>query len=206
MSLFKKIFEKNNSKEEETLTPSNKTISEEEQLKIDYPYHVSNTHLSFHAADAIVSKYNLIENVNYVRCIEHNNMAYYGSSSSVVRFNDKAIYDEIIELTSRWYNVNHMISGYDKYIDSTYHSEIFKAKNKLTKSISFLPKNDGFVSVISAIIKFYIKNNYDLPDVSTFKTGMLVCDEHNKRFNVFVRDEAEAAALLLEISDFIEVI
>lgn len=206
MNIFKKLFNKKETKENIT-TELSVVVSKEEQLKIDYPYVVSGYAVN-NAAQNIIMKYNLIENVNYVKIEEaHTSFGYTPFHQySRIRFKDKAIVDEIGNLAERQIALANMFETYDEFIKFNYYSEIFKAKNKLTKSISFLPKNNCLDKVLATLIKFYVKNNYDLPDIDTFKSGMLVCNKGSQKFTIFVRDESEAGQLILEISEFIEII
>lgn len=177
----------------------------------DYPHSI-NTYAgfdSFRAAGSVIAKYNLTEDIDYIKIETGRIGLHYPSSILEVRFKDKRYISEINDEAARLYYVNSSLRQYalPDYKDFYFHALHMAKHGTLKASINFIPKVNKFDAVVQEIISFYVSNNYELPeDIGTFKSKYLTLNSTHTYYTVYVKNEEEAALLLLQISDLIDII
>jgi hypothetical protein len=192
-------------------TSSVPVVANKIDINTEYPFSVSvHNHETFKSSLEIIKCHMLINDVDYVYYniftgdkIPIGNILPNGSQ---VRFKYQTDMDAVSMLYQKIVYEDNILHTYEKEINKYYIEERFKIKNNLTKSIEFLPKTYKFIDCLKIIMKFYEKNNYDLPEnPELFKSNLLVADKNNRKFIVYVRDENEAAQLILELSEFVNI-
>jgi hypothetical protein len=175
----------------------------------DYPHSI-NTYAgcdSFTAACFVIAKYSLTEDIDYIKIELAGN--YIGNLSIDVRFKDKRYIDEINTEANRTYYVNCCLRQYalPEYKDFYFQALHVAKHGTLKASINFIPKVNKFDELVQEIISFYVSNDYELPgDIGTFKSKYLTLNSLHTYYTVYVKNEEEAALLLLQISDLIDII
>jgi hypothetical protein len=186
-----------------------------DQRLLDFPfYSYVDDHFKQYCVDSLIQKYCFIENIDYVRVEETGQFSFSYRTLCQIRFKDKRYVTEIENESMHLRYVSHSITEYIKKDadDSFYAHALHIAKEgKMTASINFFPKIDKMPSIIQEIVSFYVANGYNLPhDAATFKAKYLVaCDEYGnggRGFFVYLKSEEDAASLLLQLSDLIDIL
>jgi len=194
------------SKNKPTTSHTSMPIAAPVNHKINFPYDIPQLAEYSIPFQNIISNKSLVEGVDYVTVERTGLDSYHYSYGPKYSVKDKNIFDMVIAEGDRITYVCQCLDGYDARITSMYYSETFAIKNKLNFNIDFVPKYNKLSDAVRTIIGFYIKNQYDLPDANVFKDKLLTKNEVGRCFTVYVRDEEEAAALMLELSEYIDIV
>lgn len=186
-------------------------IEENDKLAIEFPYDsVVSIGYEFHCAlESIIEKYKLCEDVNYVKIkVEPVSASSFARSERLnYKFKDERFIKEAeILLERRTYLANCWAYYIKKDGENFYNNALQKATNgKFEASFKFVPNNNKMHIVIQNIVEFYVRNGYKMPeDQETFKAVYLVASEDY--YTVNLKTKEEAAQLMIELSDLIEII
>jgi len=189
-----------------TIGCSPTTEPEPDPRLIEFPY--SMTLYATDYATKIINKYSLRENIDYIRIDFPMHMQYnMGFSGYEFRFKDTMYVTEIQHEAEREKYIRASLNNYTvKDNTDFYIHALYMAKHgTMTVSINFTPKLHQMEKIIQEIISFYFQNDYELPDnAETFKKKFLTTN--NQHFTIYLKSEEDAAALLLQISELINII